>query len=92
MADYADVDMVVGFDYELSIVSSDGIAASKDHGNHATDGVEEGSLSPTTIRPTEEPVSSKGKGQSDHNQDCAQKDSQHNESFSSKCPSPSETV
>ena len=71
LADYADVDMDAGFDYEPSIESSDGIAASgdlsRDPGNHATDGVEEGSLSPTTVRPTEESISPKDNGQSDHN-------------------------
>ena len=55
LADYADVDMDAGLDYEPSIDSSDGIAASgdlpKDPGDRATDGVEEGSLSPTTVRP-----------------------------------------
>ena len=96
LADYADVDMDAGFDYEPSIDSSDGIAASgdlsADPGDHATDGVEEGSLSPTTVRPVEEPVSSKDKGQLDHKQDCIQADSQHKESFSSKCSSPLKAV
>ena len=69
-SDYADVDMDAGFDYEPSIDSSDGIAASgdlsADPGDHATNGVEERSLSPTTVRPAEEPISLKGKGQPDH--------------------------
>ena len=47
LADYADVDMDAVFDYEPSIDSSDGIAASRDPsadpGDHATGGVEEGS-------------------------------------------------
>ena len=81
LADYADVDMDAGFDYEPSNDSSDGNTASEnlsaDPGDHATDGVEEGSLSPTTVRPTEEPISSKDKGQSDHNQDYTQADSRH---------------
>ena len=72
LADYADVDMDAGYDYELSIDSSDGIAASgdlpSDPGHLATDGVEEGSLSLTTVRPVEEPVPSKDKGQLDHKQ------------------------
>ena len=96
LADYADVDMDADFDYEPSVDSSDGIAASgdlsADPGDHATDGVEEGSLSPTTIRPVEESTSSKDKGQSDHKQDCTQADSQHDESFSSKCSSPLKAV
>nr|CCI55289.1 PH01B001G05.12 [Phyllostachys edulis] len=56
LVDYADVDMDAGFDYEPSIVLSDGITASgdlsADPGDHATDGVEEGSLSPTIVIPT----------------------------------------
>ena len=96
LADYADVDMDAGFGYEPSIDSSDGIAASgdlsADPGDHATDGVEEGSLSLATVRPAEGPVSSEGKGQSDHNQDCAKADSQHDKSFPSKCSSPPKAV
>ena len=66
MADYANIDMDTGFDYEPSIISSNGNAASRDHlrdlGDHATDGVEEESFSPTTVRPTEGLVSSECKG------------------------------
>lgn len=69
LADYADVDMDAGFDYEPSIDSSDGIAAFEnlpaDLVNNAADGVEEGSLSPTTVRPREESTLLKDKDQSD---------------------------
>ena len=92
LADYADVDMDAGFDYEPSIDSSDCIAASgdlsADPGDHATDGVEGGSLSPATVHPAEEPVSSESKGQYDHKQGCTKADSQHDESFPSECSSP----
>ena len=71
LADYADIDMDASFDYEPSIIPSDGNAASRDHspdpGDYATDGVEEESFFPTTVRPTKEPVSSKDKGPSDRN-------------------------
>lgn len=94
LTDYADVDMDAGFDYEPSIDSSDGTAASgdlpADPGDNAVDGVEEGSLSPTTVRPREESTLSKDKGQSD--QDNTQVYSQNDESFSSKCPSPPKAV
>nr|ADB85316.1 hypothetical protein [Phyllostachys edulis] len=96
LADYADIDIDAGFDYEPSIDSSDGVAASRylsaDPGDHATDRVEEGSLSPTTVRPIEESIPSKDKGQSDHNQVYTQADSQHDKSFSSKCLSPPKAV
>ena len=49
-ADYADIDMDASFNYEASIISSDGNAASRDHspnpGDCATDGVEEESFFP----------------------------------------------
>lgn len=94
LADYADVDMDAGFDYEPSDDSSYGIAASgdlpTDPGDNVAGGVEEGSLSPTAVRPREESTLSKDKGQSD--QDRTQVDSRHDESFSSKCPSPPKAV
>nr|ADB85436.1 putative retrotransposon protein [Phyllostachys edulis] len=94
LADYADVDMDAGFDYEPSDDSSDGTVASgdlpTDPGDSAAGGVEEGSLSPTTVRPREGSTLSKDKGQFDQNH--TQVDSQHNESFSSKCPNPLEAV
>ena len=86
--------MEVGFNYEPSIASSDGDVASENYslGDHTTDGVEEGSLSPTMLRPNEEPASSEGKGQSDHNQDCTKTGSEHGEDSPSNCSSSSKTV
>ena len=87
LADYVDIDMDTGFDYESSDTSSDGDIASGDHspGGHTTDGVEEGSLSPTTLRPNEEPASSNGKGRSNLKQDCTKTDSEHSEGSLLKC-------
>lgn len=86
--------MDAGFDYKPSSASSDGDVASGDHslGDHTTDGVEEGSLSPTTLHPNEKPAFSEGRGQSDHNQDCTKTGSEHGEGSPSKCLSPSKTV
>ena len=94
MADYVDIDMDAGFDYEPSIVSSNGDITSGDHslGDHTIDGVEEGSLFPTTLRPNEESASSEGKGQSDRHQDCTKTGSQHDEGSPSKCSSLSKIV
>ena len=48
LADYADVDMDAGFDYEPSDASCDGDVASGDHspGDHPTDGAEKESFPP----------------------------------------------
>lgn len=96
MADYADIDMDAGFDYEPSIISSDGYAASRDHSpdprDHATDGVEEGSFSLTTVYATEGPVSSESKGLSNHNQDYTKAEPQHDEGSPSECSSPPKAV
>ena len=79
MANYADIDMDAGFDYEPSAASSDGDVASEDHSprDHPANGVEEGSLSPTTIRPDEELACSEGKGPFDHNKDGPKVGSEH---------------
>nr|ADB85301.1 hypothetical protein [Phyllostachys edulis] len=94
LADYTDIDMYAGFNYEPSTASSDGDVAPGDHslGDHTIDGVEEGSLSPTTIRPDEEPASSESKGPSDHNDGCPKAGSEHGKGSPSKCSSPSEAI
>ena len=96
LTDYVNIDIDAGFDYKPSIISSDGNVASRDHspdpGDHTTDGVEETSFSPTTVRPTEGPVSSKGKGPYDHNQNCTTVGSQHDEGSPSECSSLPEVV
>ena len=88
--------MDTGFNYEPSIISFNGNAASKDHspdlGDHATDGVEEGSFSPTTVHPTKGPVFSEGKDLSNHNQDCNQAGSQHDKGSPSECSSRHQAV
>ena len=94
LTDYADVDMDAGFDYEPSDASSDDNVAPGDLslGDFTTDGVEEGSLSPAILCLDEEPASSEGKGQSDHNKGCSKADSRYGEGSLSKCPSPPKTV
>lgn len=94
LANYADIDMDAGFDYEPSDASSDDDAAPGDLSprDFTTDGVEEGSLSPTTIRPNEEPASSEGKGLYDHDKGCPKVGSGHDEGPLSKCSSPPKAV
>lgn len=56
------------YEYEQSIILSDGNVVSRDlapyPGDHAINKVDEGALSPTTLCPDEESDSSKGKGPS----------------------------
>lgn len=96
LADYVGLDMDACYEYEQSIIPSDGNAASRDlspdSGDHATDRVEEGSFSPTTLRPNEGLDSSKGKGPSNHNQDCAKAGTEHSEGSPSKCSSLSKAI
>ena len=59
LADYAELDMDAYYEYEQSIISSDDNAVSRDlsldPGDHTAYKVDQGSFSPTTLRPYEEP-------------------------------------